>query len=111
MALKLTKQDTRVFAGVKGAECLLGISVAKVAAGAPADIVSITYNGITTNAAPFKFKVASGDHGLVVVYVSTPGTRVTIEEVDTASATNKQPLAHPFFDPSNPSVVILIQGS
>ena len=52
MALKLTKQDTRVFAGVKGAECLLGISVAKVAAGAPADIVSITYNGITTNAAP-----------------------------------------------------------
>ena len=111
MALQLTKQATRVFSGVKGAECRLGISVAKVAAGVLANIISVTYNGVTVQAAPFKFKVAAGDHGLVVVYVTTPGTRVMIEEVDAVSTANRQSLAQPFFDPADPSVVILIQGT
>ena len=111
MALQLTKTATRFFSGTKGAVVLLGISVAKVAAGVPADIVAVTYNGITISQAPFKITLAAGNHGLVVVYVTTPGTKVIIEEVDTADPNNRQPLAQTFFDPTDPSVIVLIQAA
>lgn len=107
MALKLTKVDTRVFKGKVGDTVLLGASAAKAAGGAPATILAITYNGITVKAPPFRFTIAAGDLGLVVVYVSTPGTQVNIDEVDAA---NRQSLAKPFFDPTKPAVVILIQA-
>lgn len=110
MSLKLTKEDTRVFRGKAGQTVRLGISVAKASGGAPASIVAITYSGNTVTQAPFDFTIAAGDHGLVVVYISTSGTRVSIDEVDNADSSNAQSLARSFFDPSDPAEVILIRS-
>jgi len=110
MALKLKKVDTRAFKGKAGDTVLLDASVAKVAEGEPVTLLAITYNGETVKEPPFEFKVAKGDHGLVVVYVSTPGTQVLIEEADAANPTNRQTLAKQFFDPADPAAVILIQA-
>ena len=109
MALQLTKVATRLFSGASGAVVNVGISVAMVSAGTPADIVSVTYNGQTTSAPPFRITLASGDHGLVVVYVTTPGTKVSLDEIDAAKPANTQSLAKTFFDATDPSVIILIQ--
>ena len=110
MALQLTKEKARVFRGRVGKTVRLGISVAKNSEGEPASIISVTYNGATVKKAPFEFTTAAGDHGLVVVYVSTPNTRVSIDELDTADPSNTQPLALSFFDPSDPAEVILIRA-
>ena len=74
---------TRVFSGKAGDQVLLGISVATTSAGTPANIVSVTYNQKTVIApGPFKITLASGDHGIVVVSISQPDTRISIDEVD-----------------------------
>lgn len=110
MALKLKKVDTRVFRGNPGDTVRLDASVAKVAGDTPASIAAITYNGVTVKSAPFEFKVVAGDNGVVVVFVSKPGTQVFINEVDTADPGERQTLAKSFYDPGDPSVVILIKA-
>lgn len=110
MALKLTKADTRVFAGKAGDKVRLDASVAKAADGAPATILAITYNGVTVTKAPFEFTIAKGDVGMVVVYVSVPGTRVSIDEADAADPGSRQSLARQFFDPADPAAVIVIRA-
>jgi hypothetical protein len=111
MALKLKKVDAGLFEGKAGDKVRLGVSVAKVAGGVQANILSVTYNEVTVKKAPFELTVAAGVHGAVVVYVSEPLTQAVIEEVDAEDATNRQALIRQRFRPSGPSVTVVIRAS
>jgi len=106
MALQLTRNAARDFSGKAGKEVLLGITAA---GGAPASILVTNYNEVAQNAAPFKIKLGKGDHGLVVVFASTEGTKVSIQEVDIANPATTQVLAQTTFHKADPSVTILIR--
>ena len=111
MALQLTKKKTRVFKGSTGSEVILDISVVKKGSTALATILSVTYGGTTVNEPPVRVTVVEGTDQVVVVFVSTPGTLMNVEEVDGADPTDRQTLAQTTFEASEPNVVFVIQGS
>lgn len=79
MAFTLTRVGPNVFTAPVGASFTID---ATVDIGIIA-IQSITYDGVTKNAAPFTFTVGTGSKNVGIVFVaSDPNARVSIIEVD-----------------------------